>query len=86
MIVVSVYDKKAMTFSVPNFVVNTASAIRSFRMELNKSSPNDPVSSYPDDFAIYDLGTFDESTGAFINHDIPKLLTECSVLIDRSPS
>nr|QJB19199.1 MAG: nonstructural protein [Microvirus sp.] len=57
----SVLDVKANLFLKPISESTTAHAIRSFDAAVNG---NDSVfSRYPDDFALCELGTFDEFTG-----------------------
>ncbi|WNK14734.1 MAG: nonstructural protein [Microvirus sp.] len=58
----SVYDSKAAVFSNPFTSVNKFTALRDFQAAA--IDPNSTISTYPSDFILYQLGTFDEHTGA----------------------
>jgi len=62
-VVVSIRDAKAESFSLPFFQANKALALRTFR-ELSLD-PKSQVNRYPEDYAIFQLGTFDDCTGSF---------------------
>lgn len=65
-IVVSVADKAAQTFGQPFFVPSAGAAIRSFSDEINRvpgEGQQNPLYSHPADYVLYQLGTFDESSG-----------------------
>lgn len=67
--VCAVLDKGAQVFSRPFFVPHVNTANRSFLDEVNRvpsaDRPND-LYSHSDDFELYHLADFDESTGLFI--------------------
>lgn len=56
----SVYDKKTEQYGVPFFIVNRSAAIRAVTSSFND---NNMMSKHPHDFAIYDLGEYDDETG-----------------------
>ncbi|QXP08593.1 MAG: nonstructural protein [Arizlama microvirus] len=66
--IVSVRDRAADVFSVPNFVLNIGAAIRSFGDEIRKPGtdqvPN-MFNKHPEDFDLYSLGEYDDETGEF---------------------
>lgn len=70
----SVYDKKAMVFFNPMYVDNAVDATRSFERAINDS--NTYLCQYPDDFALYELGSFDEEKGQHNLLSIPCLCHE----------
>lgn len=57
----SVYDSKAGVFSNPFTSVNKFTAIRDFQNAVNDA--NSAISQYPDDYILYEVGSFDDSTG-----------------------
>lgn len=57
----SVYDTKAAVFSNPFTSVNKFTAIRDFQNAVN--DPQSNISQYPDDYILYELGSFDDITG-----------------------
>lgn len=71
-IVVSVYDRALDAFGQPWFVPAIGAAIRAFSDEVNNDGS--PPNKHPDDYDLYELGTFDESSGKFENLTEPKQL------------
>lgn len=57
----AVRDLKANVFLKPVADLNVASATRSFGLVVNEGSSM--ISKYPADFALYEIGDFDEVTG-----------------------
>lgn len=55
MILVSVYDSKADTYSAPHPSQSTASAIREFEMLVN-GDKNNLIAAHPEDFTLFDVG------------------------------
>ena len=75
MIVVSIKDRAADAFGRPFYVPSVGVAIRSFQDEVNRASEDNQMYQHPDDFDLYELGSFDDSTGTFELFQSPKLLT-----------
>ena len=71
----SVKDRAADAFGRPMFVPSQGVAIRSFSDELNRNDPENQLYNHPDDFDLYDFGTFDDNSGQFELHELPKLLS-----------
>lgn len=66
----SIYDNKAQAF-LPMFTVRThGEAIRSFTDICNNPKTN--VNKYPEDFALMEIGTFNDSTGGVDALNVPK--------------
>ena len=59
--VYSVYDHKTEVFHAPNYFHNDGHALRELSMVLGK--PNTAFTQYPEDFSIYQVGTFEDSKG-----------------------
>lgn len=66
-VVCSVFDKAAAAYGRPFFVGAIGQAIRGFQDEVNRNAEDNPVNKHPDDFDLYYVGTFDDSTGGFVN-------------------
>lgn len=62
LVIVSLLDKKGRLYKNPFFVPNTDVAVRSLRGAVNATEQSD-LTQYPEDFALYHLGTFDDETG-----------------------
>lgn len=63
--VVVVRDRAADVFGAPNFVASVGGAIRAFGDEINRSAENNAFYAHPEDFDLYKLGMYDDSTGLF---------------------
>lgn len=59
--VFSVYDNKAGTYSRPMFARMQGEMLRSFTTIANDKKH--PVGMYPEDYTLYEIGTFDEQNG-----------------------
>lgn len=61
--VMSVRDRAADTFGRPFFVAKIGQATRSFSDEVNRAAADNPLFAHPEDFDLYEVGTFDDDTG-----------------------
>lgn len=73
-VVVSIKDRAADAFGRPAFVPSVGVAIRSFSDEVNRSDPDNQMNSHPDDFDLFELGMYDDSTGIVEMLESPRLL------------
>jgi hypothetical protein len=75
--VYTIYDKKALSYS-PLLMVfdNRVSALRQFEQLCR--SEGSLVNRYPDDFALYCLGNFDEEKGKLFSYDVPEHILDAS--------
>lgn len=71
-VVVSVMDRAVNAFSRPFFAPTAAAAIRSFSDEVNRRAADNQMNAHPEDFDLYSLGRFEDSTGMF--EGTPELL------------
>lgn len=63
--VFSVRDQATDMFGTPMFLVAVGAAVRSFTDEINRVAPDNALSQHPDDYVLYELGSFDTDTGKF---------------------
>lgn len=63
--VFSVYDSKVEAFMQPLFFTTGGQAIRVFADTVN--SPNHQFAAHPEDFTLFELGSFDDATAKFEN-------------------
>jgi len=61
-LVYSVYDHKACCFSNPFVAPNNNVALRSFHQA--STDENSEISKYPNDYSLFNLGSFNDETGA----------------------
>lgn len=63
--ILSVYDKKAEVYGML-FPANTIGAAeRMLSEQVNRQSDDNLVFKYPDDFALYNIGLWDDNLGVF---------------------
>lgn len=63
--VCAVYDHAVQTFGQPFFVAATGAALRSFTDEVNRAAGDNPLHVHPEDFDLWELGSFDDELGSF---------------------
>jgi len=78
-----VKDRATDMFGTPMFLMATGQATRSFSDEVNRKEAGNQLNMHPDDFDLYQLGTFDSESGSFLTH-APELVVRGKDLIDRS--
>lgn len=61
----STYDSKVEAYGSPWVCVNRGAAIRAFSHMLKDK--NQPAAMNPEDFTLYEIGTFDDQTSAIVN-------------------
>lgn len=59
--VYSIFDSAAGVFTAPTIDINDASAVRAFQQALSNSGSL--MNFKPEDFALYQVGTFDVESG-----------------------
>lgn len=59
--VYAIYDSAAHVFTAPTIDISDASAVRSFQQVIANSGS--VMNFKPDDFSLYQVGTFDVETG-----------------------
>jgi len=75
LVVCSIKDRAADAYGRPFYVPAVGVAIRSFQDEINRSAADNQMNQHPDDFDLFEFGTFDDNSGLFDLHDVPKLLS-----------
>lgn len=60
-------DSKLGSFMAPLYVNHIGQAARLWEEIVNDPSSKSLPAKYPQDFALYEIGTFDEETGAHAN-------------------
>lgn len=73
-VICSVKDRAADAFGRPLFVPSVGLAIRSFTDEVNRKADDNQMYAHADDFDLFELGTFDDSTGVIECYPQPKQL------------
>ncbi len=76
--VFSVFDVKAAAYGQPMFMPSNGIALRTFgEVCLN---PESPMFKYPEDFALYEVGSWDPSSGVLTTMNPVHLVSAASIL------
>lgn len=62
----SIYDTKAETYSAPFTKLTVGLAVRDFTDAANNA--DNMIGKYPHDYALFEIGTFDETSGKIENY------------------
>lgn len=65
--VFAVYDHKARIYSQPFVAPTVSAAIRGFSSAVKE--PSHDYAKYPDDFELFEVGDWDDNTGALTSGD-----------------
>lgn len=70
--ILSIRDRAVDAFGRPMFFPTIGAAVRAFDDEINRDSKDNPYFAHPEDYDLYHLGHFDDSTGRFTMLEAPK--------------
>lgn len=67
LVIVAIRDRAVNAFGMPNFVPALGGAMRSFADEVNRkdSEGRNQLSAHPEDFDLFELGTYDDQEAVF---------------------
>lgn len=71
----SIFDAKVKVYNVPFYGRHSGEAIRSVQNLL--SDENTSCAKYPEDFYLYEIGSYDDETGVLTTLDAPMIVTKC---------
>ena len=74
MVICSIRDSAADAYGRPFFLPSVGVAIRSFTDEVNRPSEDNQIYQHPEDFDLFELGEFDDTSGRSTLLDVPKQL------------
>jgi len=66
-VVLSVLDRSVGAFGRPLFVPSVGAGVRSFQDEVNRAAEDNVMYKHPEDFILFELGSFDDALGTFEN-------------------
>lgn len=72
--VCAVRDTVADVYHRPYFMQSAGVAVRSFTDEVMREGEDNQLYKHPQDFVLYELGTYDDADAKFTLHDAPKHL------------
>lgn len=82
----SIRDSAANSYGRPFFLPSAGVALRTFGDEVNRAAIDNPMYQHPEDFELYALGTFDDSTAEFSLCTRPELLARAKDYVIDSPA
>lgn len=74
-VMVAVRDAKSEMFGAPMFMNTIGEAIRSFDDGVNRADENSLLHTHPEDFALFQLGSYEDTNGTF-EIIVPKMLVQ----------
>lgn len=80
LLVFSVRDEKAQTYSSPMVLPNKGMILREFSDMV--IAGNNAISKHPEDYALYQIGEFDDFTGLVKSLPVPDLLGRASEFVN----
>ncbi len=81
--VFAIFDLKAACYTPPMVFPHSSMAIRSFGDIV--SQKDTPVGLHPEDYALHELGTFDNCSGLFVALNVPHPISNAlDFVIDHS--
>lgn len=81
--VFSIYDSKAAVYTKPFFSRTTNEALRDWKAVVG--DPKAPYSMFPEDFCLFELGTYDQATAKFELLAVPHSLGLAIEFISKAP-
>lgn len=68
-IIFSIFDKKAVAYLSPFYFPQKGQALRAFEDSVN--DPQSVFNKHPEDYALFELGTFDDMSGIITSKNVP---------------
>ncbi len=79
LMIYTVYDKKAQIYHPPYYCHNVGHATRMFKTMFQQKES--VINQYPEDFQVFELGEFNDSTGKMIGYQQPNFICTAADLI-----
>lgn len=64
-VMMAIRDRAADCFSTPMFFTSVGGGVRSFTDEINRPAENNQYYNHPEDFDLYELGSYTDETADF---------------------
>lgn len=72
LVILAVHDRAVDAFMTPMFMQSIGQAVRSFTDEVNRPAEDNILYKHPEDYDLFELGTFDSNTGKFDMREDPR--------------
>lgn len=76
MLAFSIYDEKAKVFHQPFYFSQRGEAVRVISDTV--SDPKTSLNRHPEDYKLYQIGSFDDNSGRLESLDVPELICNVS--------
>lgn len=76
LIAVAIYDAAVGAYARPFFMPSIGMAMRSFEDEAVRQADDNPMYKHGGDFALFELGVYDDAVGRFENLEVPRKLVD----------
>lgn len=84
-IVLCVMDVQAQAFQRPMFFAARGVGVRMVADEVNRAAQDNLLYMHPEDFRVFELGSWDDKSGLFQCHPQPLLVVDCGALKASAP-
>ena len=81
-----VRDAVGDTFNTPFAQRNVNEALRGFTIQVNQVEAGNLLNTHPQDYSLYEVGSYDHRTGVISAYDIPKLVAQAASLKNQVQS
>jgi hypothetical protein len=79
----AIYDQKVNCYHFPYFVAHPNVALRAFAIAANNKELD--IGRFPEDFDLYEVGTYDDETATFGNLPERKFIAKASQFVQVVP-
>lgn len=76
----AIRDIATTQFGNPMFLMTKGQAIRGFTDEVNRKDENNMLNKHPEDYELYELGTFETEAGTFETSSPKQVITGKEVI------
>lgn len=77
----AVRDVKADSFGSPMSIATKGLALRGFADAC--ADERSELAKYPDDYMLYELGTYDPNSGTVASHSVPEFVVSARSVVDQ---
>lgn len=70
------FDRKTRNWSAPVLVVTSEAAVRGFIDAIRRPQMDNDLCNHPEDFTLYEVGTFNSSNGVITTYEEPQIIYE----------
>lgn len=71
---VTLKDIKTGAYQAPTAVAHLGAAIRAFEDGIKSPNKDTDIARHPEDFELYELGTYNDENGKIDTHETPKFI------------